>query len=205
MGENFDTYFAYPGLDFEACTLGIGASKKDAELYAEITAAHKRNKYDLVIIDSLRTIHTRPDKDSEVPPLVYRAVQRSFPGASVLLIHHDRKAKQDESAEMGLESFSGTQAWANHATVTLKVSKQGRAGKEITLQHSKSQAGPLLEDPLLLVSEDGIHIRLAESFIEEFQQDGLKGRELDEAVAETLGVSISTARRRRLGDSRKVH
>lgn len=197
--ENFSVYFAYPGLDFEACTLGIGAQKRDMEIYAEITAAHRARPYDLIIIDSLRTVHTRPDKDSEVPPLVYRALQRSFPGASILLIHHDRKAKADDTDDTQIESFSGSQAWANHATVTLKISKTGRAGKEITLSHSKSQAGPLLPDNLHLVSEDGIYITLADQLIEELATDeGLTGRALDEKVAAVMGVSPSTARRRRL-------
>ncbi len=210
VSADFDTYFAYPGLDFEACeTSAPTAQRKDKELYREITEAHRRKQYDLVIIDSLRTAHTRADKDSEVPPLVYRALQRSFPGASILLIHHDRKQPREQGGDAGgaeLESFSGSQAWANHATVTLKVSKNSRAGKQITLSHSKSQAGPLLQDDLALVSEDGIYITRTDTLIEDLSAgDGLKGRELDKAVAKTLGISERTARRKRLPEAKRVN
>ena len=191
----YDTFLGYPGLDLLKAHLGDGTAS-DKEMLRRLKDIHARGRYDLVIIDSLRPLHTRQDSDSDVPPLVYRAVQQTFPGASVLLIHHDRKSQMDESEDRARESFSGSQAWANHATIALKI-KRTSDTQEVTLSHSKSQAGPTREDLQLVMV--GNYATAEVDVIAKLEGSGLKGRALDLAVAEALGVSARTARRRRLG------
>jgi hypothetical protein len=192
----YDLFLGYPGLDLLKAHLGEGTAG-DREMHRKLKELHARHHYDLVVVDSLRPLHTRPDTDSEVPPMVYRAVQQTFPGASVVLIHHDRKSQADETEDQARESFSGSQAWANHATISLKI-KRTSDTKEVTLFHHKSQAGPTLETPLQLVMVG--NLATAEiDVIAGLEGSGLKGRALDAAIAEALGVTDRTARRRRTG------
>jgi len=194
-GAVYDLFLGYPGLDLLKAHLGEGTAS-DKLMHRKLKDLHARHAYDLVIIDSLRPLHTRQDSDSDVPPMVYRAVQQTFPGASVLLIHHDRKAQIDDSDDRARESFSGSQAWANHATISVKI-KRTADTQEVTIYHSKSQAGPTRDDlPLVMV---GNFATAEVDIIARLEGSGLKGRALDAAVAEALGVSERTARRRREG------
>lgn len=190
----YDLFLGYPGLDLLKAHLGEGGAA-DKEMHRKLKDLQARHRYDLVVIDSLRPLHSRQDSDSDVPPLVYRAVQQTFPGASILLIHHDRKSQADESEDQARESFSGSQAWANHATISLKI-KRTSDTKEVVIYNHKSQAGPVLEAPLPLVMV-GNYATSEVAVIAGLEGSGLTGRALDAAIAEALGVSVRTARRRR--------
>jgi hypothetical protein len=118
----------------------------------ELTEKHKNNNYGLVVIDSLRTSHVLADKDSEVPTIVYGSFARMFPGATVFIIHHDRKTKipdgktYQRNIEVDNESFSGSQAWIDRATTSLKILKgYGDLKEWITLSQTKSQVGQEME------------------------------------------------------------
>lgn len=190
----YDLFLGYPGLDLLKAHLGEG-SAGDRRMHHTLKELHARHQYDLVVIDSLRPLHSRQDSDSDVPPLVYRAVQQTFPGASIVLIHHDRKSQADETEDQARESFSGSQAWANHATVSVKI-KRTSDTKEVTLFHHKSQAGPTLEAPLPLVMVGNLATSEVD-MIAKLEGSGLTGRALDAAIAEALGVTDRTARRKR--------
>ena len=203
---NLVVYNASNGLDL----LDPNRNELDREIYSELQAAHRNQHYDVVFIDSLRCIHKLPDKDSDAPLRVYTAVERLFPDASLVFVHHDRKTSALEASaanadEVDKESFSGSQAWINHATVGIKIKGVNQDKREIKLQATKSQAGELMPGLLLVADSDGINIELAT-----LQKAGLYaqvvasapvellGHELDEWVAKQLGIGPRTARRYRL-------
>ncbi len=199
-----DINFCYPGFNI----LKPHEDENDSYYYDILAKVHRENAYDMVFIDSLRAIHSEDDKEATTVHKVYRALAKLFTGATVLIIHHDKKASPDGLP--GNESFSGSQAWVNHATVGLKVSVKDAKLCHVELQHTKSQASEMVE-PLLIQMKEGIFAKCltdaaldeVEDFITQMEVCDKKTGELftlaqiDEQVAEYFSVSIRTARRRR--------
>jgi hypothetical protein len=203
---NLDIAFVYPGID----VVNPHTPEWNKDHIQLLSAAHSKQPYHLVVIDSLRASHQLPDKDSETPPKVYSALARLFPGATFLLIHHDRKTRAPEKyarvieEQLEDESFSGSQAWMNHATVGIHVRKHGRSNKEwVTLHQHKSQAAKEVDD-LDLKVEQGIHITQAVSMSAGQMAQAmaiLKWRnmsDLDRALAHHFGVSAQWAKKHRV-------
>ena len=195
---NLDISFDYPGFNI----LKPSDDEEIARIHA-LQEAHRIKCYNVVFIDSLRCLHSLSDKDSEVVVQVYRKLANMFPSATVVLVHHDRKTKSDDTVEMMDESFSGSQAWVNHATVGLKVAHHNKQKNEITLRHTKSQASEL-QAPLLIKVNDGATMATSRpGNLIEVQEvltslpPALGPGDQDRAVAEVLGISHRTARRRR--------
>lgn len=202
-----DFAFCYPGFDI----VNKIKSQDNFVTYSTLAEAHASRGYKVVFIDALRPLHNLSAEDSETPTLVYRACAQLFPGAVVVLIHHDRKTKPSpdvsgqEREEMDHESFSGSQAWANHATVAIKVEHANRKRREIRLVHHKSQAGPL-QPPLLIrvaeranAFESGTQVKQAEvrKYLEALPAS-ISNHDKDLAIAEHFACSTRTAQRRRL-------
>lgn len=158
-----DFAFVYPGFNAVAPKQG----ERNAEVCHQLYEKHKANNYGLVVIDSLRTSHLLNDKDSEVPSMVYGSLSTLFPNACIFLIHHDRKSRipdgggsryrrqSDPDEELDNESFSGSQAWIDRATTSLKILKGYSKEREwITLRQTKSQVGQVM-DPLPVHVKDG--------------------------------------------------
>ena len=192
--------FCFPGFDI----LNPAASELDLWYYQILAKQHKQEKYDIIFIDSLRAIHNLDDKESTSPHLVYRALRKLFPGATVVLLHHDTKFNPDKAHD---ETFSGSQAWLNHATVGIKFEHKDRGKEEITLHHTKSQASELV-GPLAIGIREGIFARsLAQAKVDEVggyigqllaSGQPMNRKDIDKQVAEYFGVSERTARRRRI-------
>lgn len=195
-----DVAYLYPGLDivrpFEP------SDKAAIDLLKE---THKRRGYQVVFLDALRGLHSESDIGSEVVGKVYRGLARIFPGATVVLIHHDRKTIVDESDEMKDESFSGSQAWINHATVGVKVHHKSKRDNRIALRQTKSQASAIHPPMLLDLDEDGAiakpthvaDIAEVDTLIAGLDPKMSK-RSLDLAISEHFGISERTARKKRL-------
>lgn len=211
------TQFSVDNFDFFWCNTGFNAviptaSPSDIEIYGELCQVHKKEAYDVVFIDSLRCIHNLDDTKSDVPPRIYQSVARMFPGASLVFIHHDKKTpilkqgSEQDQAEIDIESFSGSQALVNHATVGIKVKHANKERNLVQLVHVKSQASELIS-PLMLKIRDAIHVGIPEHLNSEAYQNaltqvprGLSLGEQDKKVAAFLGVSVRTARRYRGGE-----
>lgn len=209
LPTNLDIAFVYPGID----VINPHTPPINMMYCNGLIEAHKKKQYGVVFVDSLRSSHQLPDKDSETPPAVYRAFARMFPGAVVFVIHHDRKTRPLErhlsgtqaEEEMGTESFSGSQAWINHATVGIKILKHSAKEKKfVTLVQTKNQIGEET-GPIELKVEDGIHVSPVTSLDESqftaalgFMKWGSYG-ELDAAMAEYFGVSERWVREFRKG------
>lgn len=196
--SSLDISFDYPGFNILK-----PSDDEERERIHALQEAHRIKSYNVVFIDSLRCLHSLSDKDSEVVVQVYRRLANMFPSATVVLIHHDRKTKSDDTAEMLDESFSGSQAWVNHATVGIKIAHHNKQKNEITLRHTKSQASEL-QAPLLLKVQDGAIIETSRpgnlteiKAVLDSLPSGLGAGDRDRAVAEVLGISHRTVRRRR--------
>jgi hypothetical protein len=201
---NLDIAFVYPGID----VINPHTPDTNKAMCSSLVTAHKERNYGVVFVDSLRTSHQLPDKDSETPPKVYRAFAQMFPGAVVFVIHHDRKSRPTErhmmgtqaDEEMQVESFSGSQAWLNHATSGIKILKHSAKEKKyITLIQTKNQIGEECGDIELKV-EDGIHVAPVATLTLDQVSDALNVlvwnnyTELDEQIGSYFGVSARWAR-----------
>lgn len=201
--DDLDFMFCYPGLNI----LDGDAQRDEVGLqyWTFLKRVHRENSYNVVFVDSLRAVHDRDDKESTTVHAVYRALHKLFYGATVFIIHHDKKAGPPNMLP-GDETFSGSQAWVNHATVGLKLSFLDQKQAHVQLEHTKSQASELVE-PLKLKIRDGISaealaeakIHELEGFLErDFDLAGARTlADVDAGIAEHFGVSVRTARRRR--------
>lgn len=207
-----DFAFCYPGFDVISPT----STPWSSQVYCTLAKAHKEKGYKVVIVDALRGIHNLPAEDSSTPPQVYRNLALLFPKAVIMVIHHDRKTKfekgigEKDKEEMDHESFSGSQAWINHATVAIKIEHQNKKRKEVRLLHTKSQASEL-QPPIVLKVSEGSRFNLAsevnyEQLLAVWRELPVDSttREKDEAVAQTYGFSVRTAQRRRLDYEKMV-
>lgn len=201
-GLELDVAFQYPGVNIVAASRGIG-TVIDKAYYHELWTAHKERNYKVVFVDALRGIHTLDDKESDTPHQVYSALTGLFPGAAIVIVHHDRKSGPDDTEDMQTESFSGSQAWINHATVGIKVAHHNRERSEVTLHHVKSQASELREKLVLRVTDgtkvEALHQKTVDSVaIVMTTYPHLSSAEQDELIARDLGCSTRTAKKRRV-------
>lgn len=164
---------------------------------------------DLVIINTLRKAHDMDDKESRTPAVVYGTLQRLFPGAALLFVHHTRKKALDPKLrEIDKEAFSGAKNWLNDAQVGLHLEVfRVRGGKEnLRLYHRKSQVSETLRPLPLHLGVDGttltspLYTEYAKTYelLNDHHDENLPMKELDALIARELGVSPVTAKRRRL-------
>lgn len=78
----------------------------------------------LVIVDTLRNTNILDENDSATPGLVYGAWKRLFPGATIFLVHHDRKLQALDGPQperFKQETYAGSRAWLAAADVGLHM------------------------------------------------------------------------------------
>lgn len=197
--QDLDFAFCYPGFD-------VVTPHEDGELsmyfYQLLSKIHRENTYDVVFIDSLRAIHRLDDKEATTVHTVYRACHKLFYDASIVLIHHDKKFNKDSKGD---ETFSGSQAWANHATVTLKFSHVDQDAREIQIEHLKTQASELTKPLRVKIADDGVSIlrdsgsdlQSIADFIVGLEAEGFENADVMARLAEYYGFGLRTARRRK--------
>jgi len=176
-------------------------------------------EYNLVIINTLRKCHSMNDKEPQTPKVVYEFFQRTFPGAALVFVHHSKKSQLNQSTgnyEAGLdkESFSGAKNWINDAQVGiyLRRFKNPKTRTNLSLSHEKTQVTAEYAPLLLRLEADGANISCPEaeqiSIIRKIMDDckngGLLGIRVDEILSKELGISLATARRRRLALEEEV-
>lgn len=199
-GMEVDFMLCYPSLNMVE-----PSTRRDVEVVEQLRVAHTARQYKVVFVDVLRSVHHLDDKLSENVHPVYSAFNKLFPGAVIVVLHHEKKSIKDETEEMQRESHSGSNAWQNHATVAVKVQVIDRKKHIIKVTQTKSQVAPEPPPLLLKVSpSDLIYTAHAAAvgevmpILAEAAKQGLGKRETDLLVAETLGIAERTARSRRL-------
>lgn len=161
--------------------------------------------YDVVIINTLRKVHSMDDKDTKTPQIVYSYFQRLFPGASLIFVHHTRKANFDYKGGKIVadkESFSGANNWLNDAQVGLLLQKheEPRKGINLILEHQKTQVSPHMGYlGLYLSPDDGTHLRCpkAEKLTAVYEYLNDHPDAVNRDIAEMLGCTEMHASRLR--------
>lgn len=115
---------------------------------------------DVVFINTLRKAHAGSDIESHVPSEVYARYQRLCPGASIVFMHHARKAKP-EAGMPANENFSGSQAWQNDAQLAARLYRckpkdEDEEGQHLALEVTKSQVSATGELMRLYLAGDGV-------------------------------------------------
>lgn len=198
---NFWLYFTQP----------ISIPQPTPEEVVELKAAREIVKPEVVFINTLRKVHDLDDKDSKTPKVVYSWWQHFFPNTALVFVHHPRKANTQQGGGdiAKRETFSGSMAWLNDAQVGLMLQKSKALSTPhwngLRLYHVKSQATGLSRSlPLHLSKEDGVSLEcpmfkeLLTAYEVFHEHDGKQKGKIDAEVAQRLGVSEITARRRRM-------
>ena len=94
----------------------------------------------VVFIDSLRKAHPLDDKASGTPSLVYTAYRSTFPGATLVFIHHERKTAKDDDRP-GNESYSGSRAWSNDCEIGLWLEETKTSKFPLRLEIARNKIG----------------------------------------------------------------
>ncbi len=176
----------------------------DAAMLAEAA----RNDYDLVIINTLRKAHSLNDKEPQTTQVVYSYFQHLFPGTALIFVHHTKKTQIDANGNPGRskESFSGAMNWLNDCQVGLHLIPyvSEKEGINIRLCHEKSQVSELYGPLGLRLESDGANLvcpkfgELTQAYeLLGSKPPELQGNQLDAYLAKAMGVSPTTAWRRR--------
>lgn len=186
-------------------------SEEEKQEFAE---AKEEVKPDLVILNTLRKLHDLDDKESRTPKVVYGFFQHLFPKSTLLFVHHERKQNVDpRMLQHDQEDYSGSKAWINDAQVGLHLkphdSKELGGEKKapnLNLFHVKSQVSEQLLPLPLYLEGDGTNLSspLYEELLKVYEAlgsedfEGVEKQVFDDAMGKALGVSPTTAKRRRL-------
>ncbi len=192
-----DVFYCYPGFDIPKCVAGV-ASVEEMAMYERLQALHAANQYDLIMIDSLQSMHSLPDIETQSASIFYGAVGRMLPGALVGFVHHARKISNPDMPED--ESFAGNNAWMNRATSAIHVTYRNKSDHELRVSHTKCQAAAMAE-PIFIRVEGNICHYLGDVIGEAMADPKLAAlgtKALDEELGRRLKCSARTAQRRRL-------
>lgn len=170
--------------------------------------AAARNEYDLVVVNTLRKVHSLNDKEPQTTQVVYSFFQHLFPGAALIFVHHTKKTQIDANGNPGRakESFSGAMNWLNDAQVGLHLIPYTSERERINIRlcHEKSQVSKLYGPLGLRLEEDGASMACPklEELLSIYEllnsaPSGLTGTQLDNWLAKELHCSPATAWRRR--------
>lgn len=153
----------------------------------------------LVIVNTLRKIHSLDQNMAETPSHVYKNLLECFPKSSILVVHHDKKIMTGDMAGDPDEAFSGSQAWANDATVALHLRGLNHRERTLELVVTKSQVGATGSLIRMQLSEDGTNFTddrrtQAIKMYQELQvtQPDLGKEEKVQKVSESLGIHRTT-------------
>ena len=126
-------------------------------IHRKLAAYHHEYHPDLVIWNTLRQFYKGSAIDSDTVSRVYNAMYRAFPSAGHLMVAHDRKASVDPTtASLEDESFAGSAAWRDLATIALHLIPRGTAkGRYLCLEHTKSQVSELADPLKFTLGADG--------------------------------------------------
>lgn len=181
--------------------------KRDPES-GEIVAPKTR----LIVVDSLRDVFNGEMNNDDVPKQVYELFQRWFNGATVVFIHHTRKAQMQNGkvVEGNIDDeATGTKYWINKAQVALSLKMLNES--VLKLQMGKSQCFGQWDQPLK-AELDGAYVSewnkvkaaqysqtyataLGHMATNDPQWSSYTITEKDEAMAKHLGLSSRTIRK----------
>lgn len=122
---------------------------KKSTLYTSLKAQVKEHNIQLVGVDSLRDIFHGELTNDELPKRVYDIFQEWFNGATIVYIHHTRKAQivNGQYAHGNIDDeATGSKFWINKAQVALYLHKENKS--LLKLEMGKSQCFKEWDDPI---------------------------------------------------------
>ena len=178
----------------------------DPGVMAELAHMREVVKPDVVFFNTLRNTTLLPLEDGTTCRLVYGWARETFPGASLVFIHHPKKEPPSNVYLNMDEMFSGSNAWRNDAQIALHLRRTGRVKRRVQamLRMTGSQVGPIYSPLPMSLSVDGStwdsplfeNLKALKLLQEEL---GLEGHALDKAAVKAhIFGGITTARKNRL-------
>lgn len=132
---------------------------RDAGLHDAKTAAPA-----LIIVDTLREAHSLDEMESGTVVKVYEGWRNTFPGATLLFIHHDRKLPLSngnaQPDRYWSEAARGSSTWLGNADVGLHLTD---VKGSLTLFFSKVRTCGALGPHALMLNPDSLLPELAEA------------------------------------------
>lgn len=179
-------------------------AEQDIVRLSRLRALHEEHKYKVVIIDTVTHTHFMEEKSPQTVTQVYLAAQRLFPGAVLVFLHHEKKTPNEQTEEMRLEAYSGSQQWGAQAQVVIMTRMLDKKLHKVSIEVTKSQMGEVPAEGLRL-QVDGWRVSLeSQHRIDRVEEElakipaGIPKRQVDELLAKALGIQPITARLRRL-------
>jgi len=204
----FKPQFAFwPSLTFDC----LAEDFKTTAFYQQLHHESEKEHIQLVFVDSLRDVFAGEMVEDEIPGRVYSLFQEWFHGATVVFLHHTRKAQYHAGKTVVGDiddEATGTKYWVNKAQVTLYL-KQLHLDV-LSLQMGKSQCFPPWDEPLKMEMDRGNITHWTDSLEQQRSQTyktaeavcsanpnwlNLKEREREREIAKHLGVSPRTVQR----------
>jgi len=180
------------------------------EQHSILREAKEIARPDVVFVNTLRKVHDLDDKDSRAPKLVYSFFRHLFPTSALVFVHHMRKTHQDPKAVVDQkEGFSGANNWLNDAQTGLHLETFSGERENLRLYHVKSQVSATLR-PLPLFLDTSAEAALSSPLFTELsgaldvmndtliETGEVSSGVLDSLISARIGVSPSTAKKRRL-------
>jgi RecA-family ATPase len=194
-------FYLYHGLiDFVSSV----KSEQDIVRLSRLRTLHEEHKYKVVIIDTVSHTHVMEEKSPQTVTQVYSAAQRLFPGAVLIFLHHEKKTPNEQTEEMRLEAYSGSQQWGAQAQVVVMTRLLDKKLHKVSLEVTKSQVSEVPDESLRL-QVDGWKVSLeSQHRIDRVGEElakipaGTPKRQIDEILAKALGIQPITARIKRL-------
>jgi hypothetical protein len=123
----------------------------------------KRFAPDVVIVDTLRDVHTLEEMDSATVTRVYGAWRDLFPDATLIFVHHDRKLPLPVKGGViperyWLEAARGSSTWLGNADSGLHLTD---AKGSLTLSFSKTRTCAPIPPYAVKMAPDNLLIELA--------------------------------------------
>lgn len=150
----------------------------------------------LVIINTLRKVHDFDQNVAETPNLVYSNLLSRFPNSALMIVHHDRKSSTQEDFGDPDERFSGSQSWANDATIALHLRSINKKERKLELVVTKSQVSATGSCLKFDLKEDGTNFDQSDEerarAIYDALPENMKKTEKIRVTAEAIGKSQST-------------
>jgi RecA-family ATPase len=155
----------------------------------------------LTIVDTYRDIHGGDENDSGVTRNIITTLRATVGDSGILIVHHSRKLLQDQVADIiqdvrGSSGFTGSmdgflRLYSPENTKTGTLTYKSRASDQTSIALARLDNG-------FWRTRDGAEIMVIQEILKKFPQPGATQQQQNILIANRLGCTESTARRKRV-------